>query len=378
MLQSTDSSSVTTPSTSGAARRTGSRRAVSPAPADAVPRPASARPEEGAGRPEGAAGCWRSPAQGRFRRLGQPAGGVKGTDTLVFVVDMIKDFTANASATGTGAVQRRQGPAHRDGRRRGPRPSDACRQAAGGAGDQDPRPGERAGGHRGPAGGRAVRRGHLETGTVFDASWNHHQPSGFTIGSNPSQVIPAGTRVSSARRSAAGSCSSSRPPTVYGKTGTRRRASRGPTRWSSWWTSSAPSTGNAPALVWYMALCSGAVSSRTRTARRWPARPGRREAVPEGGPDRNAPGWPGCPEPATTGRQHRRRAHSRSCRRPRWRADDPGTRPASTTSCWSLRRPRDRQVESRRHAGGPSWAGSRISPVSSRTSRTAASSSDSP
>jgi peptidylprolyl isomerase len=51
----------------------------------------------------------------------------------------------------------------------------------------------------------------------------------------------------------------------------------------------------------------------------------------------------------------------------------PGTRALTTISCCSRRTPRERQVVSRRQDGGPMVAGSSSSPVSSRTSRTAAS-----
>ena len=45
----------------------------------------------------------------------------------------------------------------------------------------------------------------------------------------------------------------------------------------------------------------------------------------------------------------------------------------TTTSCWSRRLSRERHVLSRRHVGGPIWAGSRTRPVSSLISLTAAS-----
>ena len=50
----------------------------------------------------------------------------------------------------------------------------------------------------------------------------------------------------------------------------------------------------------------------------------------------------------------------------------PGTRALTTTSCCRRRTPRERQVVSRRQDGWPMVAGSSSSPVSSRTSRTAA------
>jgi FKBP-type peptidyl-prolyl cis-trans isomerase len=130
------------------------------------------------------------PKQG-FGTSGNPQAGVKATDTLVFVVDMIKDFTANASATG---------PAQSGGGRGLP-------TVTGGNGSA---PTIKMPSGNPPAAlvtktlvkgsGPAITAGQLvvvqyvgaiwKTGTVFDASWNHHQPFAFTIGSTPSQVIP--------------------------------------------------------------------------------------------------------------------------------------------------------------------------------------------
>jgi FKBP-type peptidyl-prolyl cis-trans isomerase len=129
------------------------------------------------------------PKQG-FGKSGNPQAGVKGSDTLVFVVDMIKDFKANASATGTTESS-------------GGRGLPTVTAAAGAA------PTIKMPSGKPPATlvtktlvkgtGPAVTKGQLvvvqyvgaiwSTGKVFDASWNRHQPFGFTIGSNPSQVI---------------------------------------------------------------------------------------------------------------------------------------------------------------------------------------------
>jgi FKBP-type peptidyl-prolyl cis-trans isomerase len=130
------------------------------------------------------------PPKEGFGTSGNPQAGVKGSDTLVFVVDMIKDFKANASATGTTESS-------------GGRGLPTVTAAAGAA------PTIKMPSGKPPATlvtktlvkgtGPAVTKGQLvvvqyvgaiwSTGKVFDASWNRHQPFGFTIGSNPSQVI---------------------------------------------------------------------------------------------------------------------------------------------------------------------------------------------
>jgi FKBP-type peptidyl-prolyl cis-trans isomerase len=129
------------------------------------------------------------PKQG-FGTSGNPQAGVKATDTLVFVVDMIRDFKPNASAAGTtestgghglptvtgttGAAPTIKMPASR------PPATLVTKTLIKGSGP-------------------VVTKGQLvvvqyvgaiwSTGKVFDASWNRHQPFGRIIGANPSQVI---------------------------------------------------------------------------------------------------------------------------------------------------------------------------------------------
>ena len=54
------------------------------------------------------------PPKEGFGTSGDAQAGIKGTDTLVFVVDMIKDFSGTAAATGPAGVQRRRLAAHGD------------------------------------------------------------------------------------------------------------------------------------------------------------------------------------------------------------------------------------------------------------------------
>jgi FKBP-type peptidyl-prolyl cis-trans isomerase len=131
------------------------------------------------------------PADG-FGKTGDPQAGIKGTDTLVFVVDMIHDFGAKASVSGhqvsagkglptvsdtTGAAPTVKIPS-------GKAPTTLVSKVL----------------IKGT--GPAVAEGdtvvvqytgvNWRTGQVFDASWKHGtdgEPFGFTIGASPSQVI---------------------------------------------------------------------------------------------------------------------------------------------------------------------------------------------
>src|SRR6266568_2147122 len=81
------------------------------------------------------------PPKDAFGASGNPQAGIKGTDTLVFVVDLIKAFAGSEAASGQPVVVQYVG---------------------------------------------AI----WKTGKVFDSSWKRHQPFGFTIGATPGQVIP--------------------------------------------------------------------------------------------------------------------------------------------------------------------------------------------
>jgi FKBP-type peptidyl-prolyl cis-trans isomerase len=132
------------------------------------------------------------PKQG-FGTSGDPSAGIKGTDTLVFVVDMLKDFAATASVSGhqvpagkglptvsdtTGAAPTIKIPSGK------PPSTLVSKVLIKGTGPT-------------VANGNTVVVQYTgvnwRTGQVFDASWKHGtagQPFGFTIGANPSQVIP--------------------------------------------------------------------------------------------------------------------------------------------------------------------------------------------
>ena len=88
------------------------------------------------------------PAQG-YGKTGNSQAGVTAKDTLVFVVDMIKKFSNDASASGSKVSAWRRLAAHRH-RRQGGRDTDHhdpdVQEAADGAGDQDADQGLRPGG----------------------------------------------------------------------------------------------------------------------------------------------------------------------------------------------------------------------------------------
>jgi peptidylprolyl isomerase len=130
------------------------------------------------------------PAQG-FGASGNPSAGIKGTDTLVFVVDMVKAFPGNASVSGktissgggslptVTAVPGQQPTIKMPS---GKPPSTlVVKPLIQGTGPTVTK-------------GQTVVVQYVgaiwQTGKVFDASWTRHQPFGFTIGATPSQVIP--------------------------------------------------------------------------------------------------------------------------------------------------------------------------------------------
>ena len=131
------------------------------------------------------------PPKEGFGTSGDAQAGIKGTDTLVFVVDMIKDFAGDASATGQHVSNGGAG---------------LPTVTAGSAGTA---PAIKMPSGKPPTNlttkvlikgtGPTVAPGDTvvvqyvgaiwRNGYVFDSSWKRHQPFGFTIGASPSQVI---------------------------------------------------------------------------------------------------------------------------------------------------------------------------------------------
>jgi FKBP-type peptidyl-prolyl cis-trans isomerase len=131
------------------------------------------------------------PPKDGYGKTGNSSAGVSATDTLVFVIDMIKEFANNAAATGS-QVSNGGG-------------SLPTVTAKSGAAPVIKIPSS----HKAPSGlvtktlikgsGPAVTKGETvvtqyvgsiwRTGKVFDSSWSRGEPFGFTIGATPSQVI---------------------------------------------------------------------------------------------------------------------------------------------------------------------------------------------
>ena len=120
---------------------------------------------------------------------GNPQGGVKPTDTLVFVIDLIKAYPSNAdisgktvSAGGSGLPKVTSGspPTIKVPSGNPPKKLEAKTLIQGS--------------------GPAITKGQYlivqysgvnwRTGKVFDSSWSHNAPFGFVIGASPPQVIP--------------------------------------------------------------------------------------------------------------------------------------------------------------------------------------------
>jgi FKBP-type peptidyl-prolyl cis-trans isomerase len=135
------------------------------------------------------------PPKDAFGTSGNPQVGIKGTDTLVFVVDLIKNFAGNASATGqqvssggsglpkvtatAGAAPKIKVPSSK------PPAKLATKVLVKGTG-----PAIKAGQTVVVQYVGVLWRTGKGSGTVFDASWKRGQPFSFVIGKKPSQVIP--------------------------------------------------------------------------------------------------------------------------------------------------------------------------------------------
>jgi FKBP-type peptidyl-prolyl cis-trans isomerase len=132
------------------------------------------------------------PPKEGFGPRGDAPARIKGTDTLVFVVDMIKDFAGNASAAGQQVSHGGSGL-----------PTVAA--TAAGAAPAIKMPGGKPPADlttkvlikgTGPAvaGGDEVVVQYVgaiwRNGYQFDSSWKRSQPFGFPIGASPSYVIP--------------------------------------------------------------------------------------------------------------------------------------------------------------------------------------------
>jgi FKBP-type peptidyl-prolyl cis-trans isomerase len=130
------------------------------------------------------------PPKEGFGTRGDAQAGIKPTDTLVFVVDMLKDFSGTASATGQQVsggggslptVTAAAGTAPTMKMPKGNPPANLTTKVL-----------IKGTGPTVNAGDTVVVQyvGAIwRNGYVFDSSWKRSQPFGFTIGASPSQVI---------------------------------------------------------------------------------------------------------------------------------------------------------------------------------------------
>ena len=120
---------------------------------------------------------------------GNPQGGVKPTDTLVFVIDLIKAYPSNAAVTGKTVSAGGQGL---------PKVSSGIPPTVKVPSSKPPT--KLVSKTLIQGSGPTVTKGQYlivqytgvnwRTGKVFDASWSHGAPFGFVIGATPPQVIP--------------------------------------------------------------------------------------------------------------------------------------------------------------------------------------------
>ncbi|HEY5987818.1 MAG TPA: FKBP-type peptidyl-prolyl cis-trans isomerase, partial [Streptosporangiaceae bacterium] len=130
------------------------------------------------------------PPKDAFGAQGNPQAGIKGTDTLVFVVDLIKSFTGSETATGRQVSHGGNGL---------PKVSASATSAPAIKMPSGQPPGRLVAKTLVKGTGPAIGKGQTvvvqyvgaiwKTGKVFDTSWGR-QPFGFTIGATPGQVIP--------------------------------------------------------------------------------------------------------------------------------------------------------------------------------------------
>jgi len=131
------------------------------------------------------------PPKDGYGKSGNSSAGVSATDTLVFVIDMLKEFPNNAAATGS-QVSTGGGSLPSVTAKSGSAPTIKIQSSS-----------------KPPAGlvtktlikgsGPVVAKGQTvvtqyvgsiwRTDKVFDSSWSRGEPFGFTIGATPSQVI---------------------------------------------------------------------------------------------------------------------------------------------------------------------------------------------
>ncbi len=131
------------------------------------------------------------PPKDAFGASGNPQAGIKGTDTLVFVVDLIKAFAGSEAASGQPVSHGGNGL---------PKVSAPAASAPAITMPSSQPPSRLVTKTLIKGTGPVIAKGQTvvvqyvgaiwKTGKVFDSSWKRHQPFGFTIGATPGQVIP--------------------------------------------------------------------------------------------------------------------------------------------------------------------------------------------
>jgi FKBP-type peptidyl-prolyl cis-trans isomerase len=169
------------------------------------------------------------PPKDGYGKTGNSQAGVKGTDTLVFVVDMIKDFAANASASGTSessgggvlptvTATTGSAPVVKVSTSATPPSALVTKTLIKGTGAPVTK-------------GQTVVAQYVgviwRTGKVFDASWTRGQPFGFTIGATPTQVIPGWDKGLIGQTVGSRVMLSIPPADGYGKTGNTQAGIKG-------------------------------------------------------------------------------------------------------------------------------------------------------
>ena len=131
------------------------------------------------------------PPKEGFGTKGNPQAGIKGTDTLVFVVDMLREFAPNASASGK-QVSTGGGSLPKVTASPGSQPKITVPSAKPPASLVSKTLIQGTGPAVAPGDTVVVQYVGVNwrTRQPFDASWTRGQPFGFTIGAFPSQVIP--------------------------------------------------------------------------------------------------------------------------------------------------------------------------------------------
>lgn len=167
------------------------------------------------------------PPKDAFGASGNPQAGIKGTDTLVFVVDLIKAFTGSEAASGQPVSHGGKGL-----------PKVSAAASAPAITMPSSRPPSRLVTKTLIKGtGPAIAKGQTvvvqyvgaiwKTGKVFDSSWKRHQPFGFTIGATPGQVIPGWDQGLVGQPVGSRVLLSVPPADGYGKTGNKQAGIKG-------------------------------------------------------------------------------------------------------------------------------------------------------